>query len=216
MTPYTTFVISAQTDGAASLKHGVYGDAAELNRASGQTTIQARVQNQSYQQTDQANLASGANVFNREQRSLAQVAQQYVDLALVQTQGDVDEPITEAWIAAHIKVDREVVFGSEAYFALVNDPAARTFLQSGTNVLFDYNGEVIVCAIPEAGDISAPEPTNSPAADSGSLPGCAISCVVLAWGTTLCKNASDRPYRRTSPTWQSSQSLILRFSQNVE
>ena len=158
VTPYTTFVISAQVDGAASMENmALYGNQTELNQVSGRTTIQARVQNQSYQQSDQASLAAGANVINREQRSLAQVARQYVDLSLVQAQGNVDEPITEAWIAANIKVDREIEFGSEAYFALADDPAARTFLQSGTSVLFDYNGEVVAVRDPETGIAVAPE-----------------------------------------------------------
>ncbi|MBN2389861.1 MAG: VWA domain-containing protein [Anaerolineae bacterium] len=158
VTPYTTFVISAQAEGAASIENmALYDNQTELNQVSGRTTIQARVQNQSYQQSDQANLAVGANVINREQRSMAQVARQYVDLSLVQARGNVDEPITEAWIAANIKVDREIEFGSEAYFALVDDPAARTFLQSGTSVLFNYNGEVVAVRDPEASAEASPE-----------------------------------------------------------
>jgi len=165
VTPYTTFVISAQADGAASMENmALYDNQTELNQVSGRTTIQARVQNQSYQQSDRAGLATGANVVNREQHSMAQVARQYVDLSLVQTQGNVDEPLTEAWIAANIKVDREIEFGSEAYFALANDPAARTFLQSGTSVLFDYNGEVVAVRDPQAPVEVSPEtqPANQP------------------------------------------------------
>jgi Ca-activated chloride channel family protein len=173
VTPYTTFVISAQAEGAASMENmALYDNQSELNQVSGRTTIQARVQNQSYQQTDQASLATGANVINREQRSLAQVAQQYVDLSLVQAQGNMDEPITGAWIAANIKVDREIEFGSEAYFALADDPAARTFLQSGTSVLFNYNGEVVAVRDPETEIEVALEPQavnqQSPAINRGS------------------------------------------------
>ncbi|MGC9394464.1 MAG: VWA domain-containing protein [Anaerolineae bacterium] len=172
VTPYTTFVISAQAEGAASMDNmALYDNQTELNQVSGRTTIQARVQNQSYQQSDQANLAVGANVINREQGSMAQVARQYVDLSLVQAQGNVDEPVTEAWIAANIKVDREIEFGSEAYFALADDPAARAFLQSGTSVLFDYNGEVVAVRDPEAPFEASPEtqPDNRlvPATGSG-------------------------------------------------
>ncbi len=164
VTPYTTFVIAAQTEGAASLENmALYGNQADLNQISGRTTIQARVQNQSYQQAEQANLASGANVINREQHSMAQVAHQYVDLSLLSAQGNVDEPITAAWIAAHIKVDREIEFGSAAYFALASDPAARVFLQSGTNVLFSYNGEVIAVRDPQT-------PTAPPEAHGENVP----------------------------------------------
>ncbi|HOT92622.1 MAG TPA: VWA domain-containing protein [Anaerolineae bacterium] len=167
VTPYTTFVISAQAEGAASMENmALYGNQTELNQVSGRTTIQARVQNQSYQQTNQANLAVGANVINREQRSMAQVARQYVDLSLVQAQGKVDEPITEAWIAANIKVDREIEFGSGEYFALANDPAARTFLQSGTNVLFSYNGEVVAVRDPQSADPQSTGDVPPQAADS--------------------------------------------------
>lgn len=161
VTPYTTFVIAAQTEGAASMENmALYGNQSELNQASGRTTIQARVQNQSYQQTDQANLASGANVVNVGQRSLAQVAHQYVDLSLVQAQGKLGAPITDAWIAANIKVDREIEFGSEAYFALVADPEARAYLQSGTNVLFNYKGEVIAVRDPQTPVEVPPQPVN--------------------------------------------------------
>jgi hypothetical protein len=70
-----------------------------LGRGSGQTTIRARVQNQLYQQTDQASLATGANIVNASQRSLAQVSNQNIDLSLLQTQ-QTDEPLTLRWLAA--------------------------------------------------------------------------------------------------------------------
>ncbi len=171
VTPYTTFVISAQAEGAASMENmALYDNQTELNQVSGRTTIQARVQNQSYQQSDRANLAVGANVINREQRSMAQVVRQYVDLSLVQAQGNADEPITEAWIAANIKVDREIEFGSEAYFALADDPAARAFLQSGTSVLFNYNGEVVAVYDPKAPADVAPEMSPEVSPINQSLP----------------------------------------------
>jgi len=171
VTPYTTFVISAQANGAASTENmALYGNQTDLNQVSGRTTVQARAQNLSYQQTDRAGLATGANVVNREQRSMAQVSRQYVDLSLVQAQGNVDEPITEAWIAANIKIDREIEFGSEAYFTLADDPAARVFLQSGTSVLFNHNGEVVSVYDPEApAEVEAePQPVNQPVPQTGS------------------------------------------------
>lgn len=172
VTPYTTFVISAQANGAASMENmALYGNQSELNQVSGRTTVQARAQNLSYQQTDRASLATGANVINREQRSMAQVSRQYVDLSLVQAQGNIDGPISQAWIAANIKVDREIEFGSEAYFALADDPAARVFLQSGTNVLFNHNGEVVLVYDPEAPVEDEPETQaatqSAPTASSG-------------------------------------------------
>jgi Ca-activated chloride channel family protein len=178
VTPYTIFVISAQADGAASMENmALYGNQTELNQVSGRTTIQARVQNLSYQQTDRAGLATGANVFNREQYSMAQVSRQYVDLSLVQAQGHVDEPISEAWIAANIKIDREIEFGSEAYFALADDPAARAFLQSGTSVLFNHNGEVVSVYDPKAPVEAEPEPqpVNQPVSQTGSRRGGAFA-----------------------------------------
>jgi hypothetical protein len=35
-------------------------------------------------------------------------------------------------------------FASEEYFALADQPDARQFLQSGLNVVFTYDGEVIM------------------------------------------------------------------------
>jgi hypothetical protein len=96
-----------------------------------------------YQQASQANLASGANIVNQGQHSLAQAADQQVDLSLLRKQGNVDGPITAAWLARNVKVDRQVEFGSAEYFALAANPALRPYLQSGPNVLFAFQGEVI-------------------------------------------------------------------------
>ena len=143
VTPYTNFVIEGQADGPASAANMDLYQKGDLNQAWGQTTIQARVQNQAYQQTDQANLASGANVVNNGQHSLAQVSSQNVDLSLLQGQKNLDGPITEEWIARNIGIDRTVAFGSEEYFALASDTAVRPFLQSGRNVIFAYQGQVV-------------------------------------------------------------------------
>lgn len=150
VTPYTTFVIQAQVEGAASAENmALYADQGELNRAWGQTTIQARVQNQLYQQAAQADLASGANVFNYGQHNLAQVARQNVDLSLLGGGKNLDGPITLEWIQHNIQVDRTIEFGSQAYFELAKDPAARPLLQSGTNVVFAYQGQIVAVQDPE-------------------------------------------------------------------
>jgi Ca-activated chloride channel family protein len=158
VTPYTTFVIEAQSEGAASTANmALYDNQTALNQVSGQTTIQARVQNQMYQQASQANLASGANIVNQGQHSLAQVADQQVDLSLLQAQGNVDGPITAAWLARNVKIDRQVKFGSEEYFALAANPALRPYLQSGPNVLFAFQGKVIAVWDDPAEDSEAQE-----------------------------------------------------------
>jgi Ca-activated chloride channel family protein len=144
VTPYTTFVIQAQTDGPASAANmALYADQAALNQAWGGTTVQARVQNQLYQQAAQADLASGANVVNYGGHNLAQVASQNVDLSLLQGRRNLSGPITAEWIKQNIEVDRYVAFGSDAYFALAKDTAVRPLLQSGANVIFAYQGQVI-------------------------------------------------------------------------
>jgi Ca-activated chloride channel family protein len=151
VTPYTTFVVAAQDEGAASAANmDLYNNQTELNQASGRVTIQARVQNQAYQQAEQAALASGANVSNAGQWSLAQVGAQQVDLSLLRGQKAISEPITDEWIARHVKVDRTVEFGSQEYFALAAEPEARSFLQSGRNVVFAYQGQVIAVQDPDS------------------------------------------------------------------
>jgi Ca-activated chloride channel homolog len=139
VTPYTIDVIAAQTNGAASLENmTLYQDQTNLNRASGQTTIQARVQNQAYQQAEQVAMAQGANVRHQGAANVAQYLNQQIDLALIQqTLRDGSGSV------ADLTVDRTVRFGSEAYFALARDPELRPLLQSGTNVLFEHEGQVI-------------------------------------------------------------------------
>jgi hypothetical protein len=81
------------------------------------------------------------------QHNLAQVAQQSIDLSLLQRSHqrgiDGDGPITAEWIERNIEVDQVVVFGSDEYFALAGDAAVRPLLQSGPNVIFAYQGQVI-------------------------------------------------------------------------
>ncbi|MFP4343747.1 MAG: VWA domain-containing protein [Anaerolineales bacterium] len=159
VTPYTTFVVAAQADGAASLENmSLYDRGSELNQAFGEVTIQARVQNQAYQGAAQANLATGANVVHQGRRSLAQIASQSIDLTLLQAYDPAEGPITDAWIAANVQVDRQVTFASEEYFALAADPAVRPLLQSGSNVIFEHEGEVIAVEDPDAPVAEQPNP----------------------------------------------------------
>ncbi len=143
VTPYTTFVIQGQTEGAASADNMALYGRTEVNQASGQTTIMARVQNQAYQEAAQADLASGANVYNQGKRSLAQVGAQNLDLSLLLGRSDLDLGVDGSWIRDNIDIDRTITFGSEAYFALARDAEARPFLQSGANVVFAHRGQVI-------------------------------------------------------------------------
>jgi Ca-activated chloride channel family protein len=143
VTPYTTFIVEGQGEGAASAANMELYNRPDLNSVSGQTTVQARVQNQMYQQAEQANLAYGANVSNIGSRSLAQVGAQQVDLTLLQELGDLDGPLTEQWLERNVQPDRTVEFGSEEYFRLAADPAVRPYLQSGANTIFAYEGQTI-------------------------------------------------------------------------
>lgn len=153
VTPYTTFVIAAQAGGAASAENmALYGDQGRLNQAWGEITVQARVQNQMYQQAGQANLAAGANVTQSGTRNLAQVNRQHIDLSLLQGQAIPDSVLSDAWIAENLQADRTVDFGSAAYFEMAQDPEARAFLQAGNNVLFRYQGEIV-----QVWDQDAPE-----------------------------------------------------------
>lgn len=150
VTPYTTFVVAAQSSGAASASNmDLYYDQRSLNQNSGQVTIQARVQNQAYQNATQADLARGANVLNNGQSSMAQVtdattAMQNIDLSIFQhTRPAEGEWVTYEWVQRNVKVDRQVAFGSAEYFALAEDPLARAALQSGVNVWFVHEGQII-------------------------------------------------------------------------
>ncbi len=189
VTPYTTFIVQAQAQGAASAENmGLYENKAELNAASGRTTIQARVQNQIYQGAAQANLAQGANVSNIGQRSLAQVGMQQIDLSLLRGQ-KIGGPITDEWIANNIQVDRTVEFGSEEYFALAADPGARPFLQSGRNVIFAYQGQVIAVRSKDAPDYPPKEQVNTqapaPKAEAHSPQSAGLALAVIKLVTAL-------------------------------
>ncbi len=168
VTPYTTFVIQAQVEGPASAANmALYANQAELNQAWGRTTVQARVQNQLYQQAVQADLANGANVVNYGQHNLAQVANQAIDLSLLQGQKHIDGPITDEWIGQNIEVNRYVAFGSDEYFALAADPDLRPLLQSGPDVIFAYEGSVI--AIQDSGESTEEQELNYPMLDEVNL-----------------------------------------------
>ena len=143
VTPYTTFVIEGQAKGAASAANMELYGTKDVNLASGRTTIKARVQNQTYQQATQADLAIGANVYNGGERSLAQVGAQNLDLSLLLERNDSGAVVDSAWIRDNISIDNTITFGSDEYFALARDPEARPYLQSGPNVIFAHQGQVI-------------------------------------------------------------------------
>ncbi|MBN1315986.1 MAG: hypothetical protein JXA42_10975, partial [Anaerolineales bacterium] len=123
----------------------LYSNQVELNAAYGQTTIQARVQNQGYQQAEQAALAAGANVVSNGKSNQVRLQGQNVDLTVLQqvVQQDPSAPVSGEWIHQNVRADREIEFGSEEYMELAKDPELRQYLQGGANVLFVYGGEVI-------------------------------------------------------------------------
>jgi hypothetical protein len=82
-------------------------------------------------------------VFNRGRFSLVQFSKQNIDLGLLKGKVDTSTAVDDAWIAQNIKADRQIAFGSDEYFALAKDPEARQFLQSGANVIFKHQGQVI-------------------------------------------------------------------------
>jgi Ca-activated chloride channel family protein len=143
VTPYTEFAIEGQATGAASADNLALYGAAELNQASGRVTVEARLQNQAYQQAAQVSLATGANLSHYGQSSLAEIGAQQVDLALLQGREDLDEPLTGEWLEHNLRPDRTVTFGSPEYFALAAVPEIRPYLQSGRDVVFSHEGEVI-------------------------------------------------------------------------
>jgi len=162
VTPYTTFVIESQVEGAASAENMSLYNEEDLHWNTGETTVQARVQNQAYQQAEQADLAIGANVVNSGKYSLAQVGRQNLDLSLLPEDASSGGPVSQEWIERNIEVDVSVEFGSEEYFKLAEDPDARLFLQSGRNVLFSHGDQVISVQDPEdqgqeTGNSNAPD-----------------------------------------------------------
>jgi Ca-activated chloride channel family protein len=154
VTPYTTYLIAPQTEGAASESNMLLYDANNqqaLNQVSGQITVQARVQNQSYQQATQANVANGANVIKAGQNSLVQIDAQNIDVTLLSDLAKPNTVVSTEWLSQNLTADRVVILGSNEYFELAQDPEVRLFLQTGQNVIFQYQGEVIQVI---AGEIS--------------------------------------------------------------
>jgi Ca-activated chloride channel family protein len=144
VTPYTEFAIDGQATGAASTESMALYGAAALNEASGRVTVEARLQNQAYQQAAQASLAQGANLITSGQYSLAEVGSHQVDLSLLKGRQGIEGRITDEWLAENLRPDRIVEFGSEEYFGLASDPKVRPFLLGGRAVIFSHQGEVIV------------------------------------------------------------------------
>lgn len=152
VTPYTTYLIVPQTEGAASAANMSLYDASNqvaLNQVSGQITVEARIQNQGYQQATQANTASGANVISVGQNNLVQIGTQNIDVSLLANLTEPAVVVSTEWLDQNLTVDRVITFGSDEYFELAQDPEARQFLQTGQNVLFQYHGEVIQIVMPE-------------------------------------------------------------------
>jgi Ca-activated chloride channel family protein len=160
VTPYTAGIVEGQISGVASdatmklYQQDLDGDGQpDINQVSGAATVGARAQNLAYQQTAQANLAVGANVMNIGEKNMAQVGQYAFDLELVDTYNPSDLTMADnVWILEN--ADRIIPFGSDTYFELAKDPAANKQLQAGSNVIFEYNGELIAIQV---GSLSTPQ-----------------------------------------------------------
>ena len=78
-------------------------------------------------------------------KSLLQVGRYAVDLELLEEQERMDlaDPAADEWVAANLKADRVVAFGSDEYFALAQDKELQQVLQGGPDMVFHYQGQVI-------------------------------------------------------------------------
>ena len=175
VTPYTTLLIQGQDSGAASAanmslyRQDVDGDGQwDYNSVSGGATVKARLQNQAYQSAQQANLARGANVVTYGAKNLIQISQYAVDLELLGDQEMIDlaDQSADEWVAANLKAERVVAFGSEEYFALAEDKELQQVLQAGPNMVFHYQGQVIAVR----NDAPQPE-SRAPVQQQSPIPG---------------------------------------------
>jgi Ca-activated chloride channel family protein len=149
VTPYTIDIVQAQLNGVSSdavmslYNQDLDGDGIlDINKASGEATVGARVQNLSYQQAMQSNQAVGSNVSNIGDKNVAQVGYYALDLDLIVKRGlDPNLSLDESWLGDN--VDQVIHFGSDEYFEMAKDPSANQILQAGPNVLFEFDGKVI-------------------------------------------------------------------------
>ena len=161
-------------------------DRSGLNDSSGRIAIQARVQNQAISRLIKRSvlgltwLTKGGTVWPR---------LEFRTSTWACFSRSIDGPITAEWISANISADRTVEFGSEDYFTLAGDPAARPFLQSGSNVVFSYQGQVIAVADSEGGYQAAGAGQTSHQPSSPDYPSPGRSSTAADPGVTLARLA---------------------------
>ncbi|UCF61918.1 MAG: VWA domain-containing protein, partial [Anaerolineaceae bacterium] len=149
VTPYTINIVEAQLNGVSSdafmqlYRQDLDGDGVlDINKVSGEATVGARVQNLTYQQAMQSNQATGSNIYNNGDKSVAQVGYYALDMELFVKRGlDPNVSLDENWLAGN--ADHVILFGSDEYFELAKDPSANQILQAGPNVIFEYDGKVV-------------------------------------------------------------------------
>ncbi|NIM96383.1 MAG: VWA domain-containing protein [Anaerolineales bacterium] len=164
VTPYTTELIWGQEHGAASITNmQLYyqdndGDGVpDVRKGIGEATVGARAQNLAYQQTQQANLALGANVVSIGDKNVAQMGLYGIDLNLITNIGsEFNNAVDDSWVQKH--ADRIIIFASDEYFKLAEDKVANQLMQAGPNVVFEHHGEVIaVQASSTLSQLNSPE-----------------------------------------------------------
>jgi Ca-activated chloride channel family protein len=149
VTPYTIDIVQAQLSGVSSdavmqlYRQDLDGDGVlDINKVSGEATIGARVQNLTYQQAMQSNQATGSNIINNGEKSVAQVGYYALDLELFVKRGlGPNVLLDDDWLAGN--ADHVILFGSDEYFELAKDPSANQIMQAGPNVIFEYDGKVV-------------------------------------------------------------------------
>ena len=107
-----------------------------------------------------------------------------VDLSLLQDRAAPAGAVTMEWIEENVGVDETVDFGSTRYRALADDPASRSYLQGGANVVFRHGGKVILVQAREEPDDDRPFEEATGAAET-TPPGPQVLAILGGIGTVV-------------------------------
>ena len=156
VTPYTSLLIKEQkggiTEGMDSNQADHDGDGMpDAWGKSGNNSNQQSEMNYAYRESYDVHSTSGANILSHGNRIFAKIDSALIELTLLADIESIElgNGTISDWIPLNLNITEFVTFGSQEYFALLEDEKLIEILAAGTEIVFGYGNDIYYVSLGE-------------------------------------------------------------------
>ena len=149
VTPYTSLLIEEQKDGITAGMGANQDDSdgdgmADAWGKSGNHSNQQSEMNFAYRESHDVHSTSGANILSHGNRIFAKIDPSLIELALLADTEKIElgNGTISDWIPLNLNITVFVTFGSQEYFALLENEEMIEILAAGTEIVFSYGNDI--------------------------------------------------------------------------